>query len=206
MSIRDFYVDAASAFVKLVTQIPDSMWSAPGLGEWTIQDLVGHANRSLTLVSTYLTGPPPQNEALLDPASYFVLAMASMGDPIGVAQRGRDAGSALGSSPVTVVRDCFSTVSSIVAGNPDDADSQFIRVPVGVMTLDGYLATRIVELVVHGDDLGRALGLASEPGNGAVTVALKILSQLSVLRSDPLLVLRALTGRAALDKGFSVLG
>lgn len=186
--------------------MPDSMWSEPGLGEWTIQDLVGHANHSFALVSTYLTGPRRKMKRFSTPPPTFVLAMALMGDPASVAQRGCNAGSALGSNPVAVVHECFSQVKLAVTCTPDDAESQFIRVPVGIMTLDDYLATRIVELVVHGDDLGRALGLASEPGNGAVIVALEILSQLSILRSDPLLVIRALTRLASLEKGFSVLG
>lgn len=76
----------------------------PGVGEWTVRDLVGHTSRALSTVETYLDKPV----AVIDvssPVDYFRLALASTGDSAAVAQRGRDAGAALGADPVAAIEE-----------------------------------------------------------------------------------------------------
>jgi hypothetical protein len=55
--VREAYRQAVQFFVQVVTQIPDDRWDFPGLGVWTVRDLVGHASRSLANVETYLAKP-----------------------------------------------------------------------------------------------------------------------------------------------------
>ena len=42
------------AFAAQVDRIPADAWDGPGLGEWDLRALVGHASRSLVTVLTYL--------------------------------------------------------------------------------------------------------------------------------------------------------
>ena len=74
---------------------------APGLGEWSGRDLLGHTSRSLTTVEQYRReggGPVEVTSA----AGYFSALAEAMRAP-GVAQRGRDAGAALGPDPAASV-------------------------------------------------------------------------------------------------------
>jgi hypothetical protein len=56
----------------------------------------------------------------------------------------------------------------------------------------GYLATRIVELVVHGDDLASSVGLDWEPPFEAGALAIGILVQIASDQNGAVEVLRVL--------------
>ncbi len=50
---RSAFGDAASSFVEATARVGDR-WAAPGLEEWDVRSLVGHASRSLLTVEAYL--------------------------------------------------------------------------------------------------------------------------------------------------------
>lgn len=41
---------AADAFVDLVDRVPDDRWNGPGLGDWDLRALIGHAARAISTV------------------------------------------------------------------------------------------------------------------------------------------------------------
>ena len=51
------FAAAARAVRDTVARIPQDAWGGPGLGEWTLRDLVGHTSRSLVTVIDYLARP-----------------------------------------------------------------------------------------------------------------------------------------------------
>ena len=75
----------------------------PGLGVWTVRDLVGHTARALSTVETYLDTSADDVE-IARPVDYFVRAMESLANSEEVAERGRLAGQSLGPHPATTVR------------------------------------------------------------------------------------------------------
>ena len=75
---------------------------------------------------------------------------------------------------------------------------------VGEIRLDQYLATRVIELVVHGIDLAEVVGIGVSPPPSAARVALAVLIDL-VPADDLGVLLRALTGRAQMLPGLHVL-
>ncbi|MEO7126742.1 MAG: hypothetical protein ABI382_13990 [Nakamurella sp.] len=101
MRSSESWVEVRSAFEQaagwLVSTAAAAVgrWDAPGLVEWTVRDLIGHTSLALLTVENYLDkgattiGPG-------SPVDYFRTALASTGDPVAVAQRGREAGAALG--------------------------------------------------------------------------------------------------------------
>jgi uncharacterized protein (TIGR03083 family) len=205
--VRGCFAAAASAFATVVSGIGGDDWDRPGLGEWTVRDLVGHASRALTTIETYLAPPHPESIAIDDPLDYF-LAISSAGglaDPGQIAQRGREAAAALGPDPVAAVRQLAERVLALVAATPDDAP---VRLALGGATLVTYLPTRTLELTVHTLDLLAALGAVGEtPVQLAEPVAasLELAARLAGSRADGGAVLLALTGRRGLAPGFSVL-
>jgi hypothetical protein len=52
----------------------------PGLGVWTVRDLVGHTCRALTTVEAYAARPAARVE-LERPVDYMMRAMDSLGNP-----------------------------------------------------------------------------------------------------------------------------
>src|SRR5207249_12098499 len=102
--MREAYAAAAAFFVDTVGQIGPTQWEQPGLGVWTVRDLVGHTSRALLTVELYLAKPAAQRE-VMRPVDYIRHAQAGLADPASVAARGREAGVALGSDPIAAVRD-----------------------------------------------------------------------------------------------------
>jgi uncharacterized protein (TIGR03083 family) len=198
---RAAYRDAASWFRSVVDGV-DGRWDAPGLGEWTVRDLVGHTSRSLVTVEAYLDAAtvPVAVETAVD---YYAVVSAAAAGP-GVAQRGRDAGAALGADPVGFLAELDARVQARVAAEADDAPVATIA---GGMRLVDYLPTRTFELVVHTADLRAALGTVDGPPAPGTAVAsvFALVGQLAAARGAVDDVLLALTGRRPLPGGFTLL-
>ena len=81
-----------------------------------------------------------------------------------------------------------------LAGEPEDRRIRVFKDLV--LLLDDYLVTRIVELVVHSDDLAVSLGTATPDfPPEASALAIEVLVDVALLRHGDLGVLRALTRR-----------
>jgi uncharacterized protein (TIGR03083 family) len=199
--IREAYQQAAQFFVDTVAQVRDSQWEQVGLGEWTVRDLVGHTNRALLTVETYLATPATTAE-LQRPVEYFLRAAVSLGDPAAVAARGREAGKALGAAPLATVRD---TAQRVLQRVEAASDATLLKTPVGGMRLLDYLPTRVFELTIHTLDLAAAAALAATPPEAAARVTSALVVELALSGSKIAPLLRATTGRGPLPTGFSVL-
>ena len=78
------------------------------MGEWDVRALVGHTSRSFLTVEAYLNRPAAVVE-VNSAADYFRSTSAISASPA-VAERGRDAGTALGSNPATAVAEIAARV------------------------------------------------------------------------------------------------
>src|SRR3954462_7237931 len=57
MDYRRTYRAAAVSFADLVSRLPDDSWAGPGLGDWTLRELVGHTvSSALRQVPDVLAG------------------------------------------------------------------------------------------------------------------------------------------------------
>jgi uncharacterized protein (TIGR03083 family) len=196
---REAFEQAAAWFRVVVDRV--ERWDGPGLGEWTVRDLVGHTSRSLVTVESYLDAEPGE-VTLASPVAYYEAVLdapaAALGD---VTERGRVAGRNLGPDPVAFLADLEERTRAKVAAAPDDA---FVGTPFGGARLLDYLPTRTFELVVHTCDLARALGAPMDPPPIAAAQTLEIVAELALADgiAGPLLLVA--TGRA-MPSGFSVL-
>lgn len=199
--IREAYEQAAQMFVGTVQQVEGGQWDHTALGEWSVRDLVGHTNRALLTVETYLKQPAAAAE-LERPVDYFIRASAALADPASVAARGREAGQALGADPAAVVR---TTADRVLAAVTATADDVCLTTPVGGMRLIDYLPTRVFELTVHTLDLAAATDAPVTVPEGAVTVTFRLVADWVATQPDKVApLLMAATGRQALPSGFSV--
>lgn len=210
--VYELFADAAHWFADLVGQIPADAWSRPGLGLWDVRALTGHASRALITVDTYLDRPATEVQ-VPNPEDYYLQVLApklagATTDAQAVAERGRQAGQALGDDPAAFVRALVDRVlEHLSTSDPttDPTSDPVIDTIAGGMRLSDYLPTRIFELVVHGYDLAAAVPL--EPPSLADEVlahAVGLAGRLAVRHGHGPEVLSALTGRGPLTAGFTV--
>jgi uncharacterized protein (TIGR03083 family) len=199
---RRAFADAAECFVRTAALVDelDARWDGPGLGEWDVRALVGHASRSLLTVELYLAQPAAAVD--VDSAAGYFRTIGTMANGPGVAQRGRDAGAALGDDPAAAVAAIAARVLPMV----DDRDgTELMTTIAGGMRLADYLPTRTFELTVHTADLATALGVPIDPPALAAREAMQIVTELAVGDGRAGVLLLAATGRTALPAGFSLL-
>jgi hypothetical protein len=158
--------------------------------------LAGHLSRGMTTVERYLDGPEP-GEVGISAAGYFdtVIRSADINDPANQAIRDRGGEAAAGgpAALASEARAAYARLRSRLAG----VEPGRLRVAGGlVMTVDEYLRTRVVELVVHADDLAASVGvapMAPRPETGKIAIG--VLVDVARIRHGDLAVLRALARR-----------
>jgi len=199
LNVRETFAEAARTFTELVGRIPEGRWDDPGLGEWDLRSLVGHTSRSLITVEQYL-GQPADIEEVPTAAAYYV-AIADI-DNAAVADRGRQAGQALGRHPAQFV----DALRERVIAQVDTAGNPLIQTAAGGMHLESYLSTRTFELVVHSLDIAAAVPDVEPPefSDQLLSELARVAATAAVLRGRGVELLLAVTGRAALSPGFSI--
>ncbi|HEY5266445.1 MAG TPA: maleylpyruvate isomerase N-terminal domain-containing protein [Acidimicrobiales bacterium] len=192
MQDRDFdaFKEASQYFVEVVGAVPSTSWDLPGLGEWTIKELVGHTNRANVIIVDYLERPQRAEPA---DSTYFT--------DENIAQRGRDAVEQLGDDPYAAVAAASERAIALVQRTPSGAA---VGSPMGTMKLSDYLPSRTAELTIHGLDLARALNLELVAPSEALRASLAYVAGFSMRRNQGETVLFALSGRGELPSGFNV--
>jgi uncharacterized protein (TIGR03083 family) len=201
MDVRDRFTLAAGSFAALVHEVPDDAYDGPGLGEWDLRALVGHASRSLVTVLTYLDRPSP-DAATLSAVDYYAHGVLAATDPAAVVERGRAAGAALGDDPAAALD---TLVTSVAERLPSFEDGYVLETIAGPMRLGDYLPTRTFELVVHGLDVARSTGLVASYDEDVLAEAAGLAARIAARTGSGVDVLLALTGRTSLPEGFSVI-
>ena len=189
MAEAQTYLEAAGSFAGLVAALPDDL-SGPGLGEWDLRALVGHAARALVTVSDYLRSPASAVD-LESAAAYLAGIRAVQPDP-GVTRRGVAAGEMLGDDPGGAVRLLVEAVTEDLARSDPE---QLVMTYGGGMRLRDYLPTRTFELVVHGLDIATAAPVPWAPPTAALRETLALAGEVAVRHGEGPLMLRLVTGR-----------
>jgi len=191
---------AAARWYVDTVRLVDGRWGEPGLGEWDVRALVGHASRSLITVETYLQ--QPADTIVVDSAAGYIQATREIAAGPAVAERGRAAGQALGDDPATSVAELADRVLRLVDGCDG---TETLTTIVGGMVLAAYLPTRTFELAVHTTDLAAALDLPADVPADAAAQALALIADVAIGDGNAGRLLLALTGRPVPPGGLSVL-
>lgn len=198
---RAAFLSAARSFVDQVAAIPVTALTGPGLGDWDLRSLMGHASRSLVTVETYLD--QPATEAAVPTAAAYYLAIGQTGGASGdaVVERGRLAGLALGDDPATYVRDLATRASEKLSAY----DAAYLLTTIaGGMRLEEYLRTRTFELVVHGLDIAVASGVDPVFDDAPLVDSATLAAEVAALSGRSRELLLAMTGRQPLPGGFTI--
>lgn len=195
------YLSACATIADLASGIAPGRWDDPGLGAWNLRSLLGHTSRSIVTVLTYLQQPSDQIVAPSAEAYYALILGATPLDSDAIVERGRQAGIALGCDPAAAIR---TLVPEVTAALTDHTDDEVITTIVGGMRIGDYLPTRTFELVVHGYDLAVATDLPVRFSDDAVMQTATLAARVAVVTGYGPELISALTGRAPLRAGFSI--
>ncbi|WP_405219330.1 maleylpyruvate isomerase N-terminal domain-containing protein [Agrococcus sp. Ld7] len=186
---------AASEFGTLVERVPRGALDGPGLGEWSLRELIGHTSRAISTVSDYLSAPEPATSTVHSASEYLEVVLRQQGDDEAIALRGRAAAQQLGDDPATAISELFGdAVRALALADP----ARLVAVGSDgrvAMPLREYLRTRVFELTVHGVDIADAAGLDWTPPSAHLIDALHLAATNATARDVGVEALRMLTGR-----------
>lgn len=202
------YAEVAAAFryashwwKSLVGAIDDHVWDQAALGEWSVRELVAHTDRAYKTIPQYVDGEVKDPTVIHTAAGYFRIVLGEETPHVHIAERARTE-AAEREDWTDATADLAAQAERVVA---DRAPETIVHLFVGEMILEQYLATRVLELVVHGLDLAAAIDLATTAPPEAARVAIDVLLDLGT-DDDYTGVLRLLTGRPASLPLTNVLG
>lgn len=166
------FEEEARAVEETLTALPDDAWTRPAVGEWAVSQLVAHLVIVVTRLDALLDADEPTDEPALDRVGYYRMGF----DDAAIAREAerRAAGAASGSL-VEAFADGWRRAAGRAGGEPPD---RTVASRHGPMRLDDYLATRVLELVVHHLDLRRATDLPPAATVEAARLAMSLLESL----------------------------
>ena len=152
------FVATGRIAVEAIRAAADLWERDSALAGYTVGGLAGHLARGVTTVETYLEVPPPTGSATVDASGYFHAVLAGDEDTVGseLHRRIRERGVELAVQGPEQLAGRLAGVLDRLESVLRDGDVVHRRLAVrdGIaIRLDGYLETRLVELVVHLDDL-----------------------------------------------------
>ncbi|MER7756452.1 sterol carrier family protein [Kitasatospora sp. NPDC097643] len=134
------------------------------LGEWTVRELVAHLAVQLEWVPAHLDDPLEGRPPLDLPG--WVAAVGTVAPLLDEQARERAASVGFAGDPAAVAEAFDRSAQALLAllDRPEAADpARRFEIRLGSMALSDLLVTRLVETVVHADDLADALGLDAFP-------------------------------------------
>lgn len=197
----DHFKLAALEFCTLVDRVPRELLDGPGLGEWSLRELIGHTSHAISTVIDYLEAPEPAASTVYSASEYLEAVLRRQGDDEAITLRGRAAAQQLGDDlPDAVARLTAAAIAALESAGPER------RIAIGAapaagagpgiaMPLGEYLRTRVFELTVHGVDIADAAGFEWSPPTAHLIDALHLAAVNASARHRGVEALRLLTGR-----------
>ncbi|MEV6012364.1 sterol carrier family protein [Streptomyces sp. NPDC051976] len=144
---------------------------ASGLPGWDVRTLVAHVVRQIAVVEELLAEPPRGSAVGLTDLDAWAVSTATISDQLDASAK--DAAAAM-ADPVAALDEAARTLAAQEA-EAVRTDRLLARPFNGMRALD-FTVTRLVELVVHSDDLARATGRPVELDRQAVAAVVRLLA------------------------------
>lgn len=199
--MRRAYLTAADSGMALLAR-PEvaEAWTRPSaLEQWSVGGLAAHLAGQVLNVERVLVLPPSDLRpiALDDHYAEAAWVRASLDDPVnaGIREGGEEAAAAGPAALVARVREARTTVESLLELQPAD---RVVLIPWQgwALTLDDFLTTRMMEIVVHSDDLAASVGIeAPSLPREVLDPVMALLTRLAMRRHGQSAVVTALTRR-----------
>lgn len=196
--IRELYLTAAASAVALLRDpAVAAAWGKPSaLTEFSVAGLAGHLAQQVFRVEAAL-GAEVTNAVIPLSEHYTRSAWVTAGlgheSNISIRRGGEDAAA---EGPEALVARTEANLDQLVAALSDESGDRALGMPWAQwsLTLDDFLLTRLVELVVHSDDLAASVGVPTpELPQDVIGPVVDLLARLAVHRHGPTAVIRALS-------------
>jgi mycothiol maleylpyruvate isomerase-like protein len=197
-SRQSYLVAAASAVALLRDPAVSGSWDKPSaLMEFSVAGLAGHVAHQLVRVGDVLVphGEVQEPIPLIEHFSRSPWVQAGLDHESNLSvRRGGEAAAAAG--PAVLVERAQALLemqSAALAAEPAD---RVVHLPWSgwSLRLDDFLLTRLVELVVHSDDLAASVGVETpELPASVIEPVVELLARLAVHRHGPTAVIRTLS-------------
>ncbi|MFM9709227.1 MULTISPECIES: maleylpyruvate isomerase N-terminal domain-containing protein [Streptomyces] len=194
------FLDTAEVASRLLrSPVLAERWEQPSaLAEFRISGLAGHLARAVFNVERWLAELPPAGGKPIDAVAYF-LSGAGPAPHLedAVPRRIREVGEhEAAGGPATLVKEFDAARARLAVQLPTMPLDRPVGVFAQVLPLDQCLLTRLVELVVHLDDLAVSLE-APTPSvpTEATDLVIACLTRMAVVRHGVLPVMRILARR-----------
>jgi hypothetical protein len=197
--IRPAFLDSADVAAAVLRQpVVAERWSAPSaLPGFSVGGLAWHLANQITRTLAALEAPPGADPITV--MDHFTGA-GWMNSPVdgadNVAILQRSEGAAPQSTAADLVAEVDAALAELRTVVPAQHPDRAVDIGRWALTVDDFLLTRVLELVVHTDDLAVSLDLpAPEPPAAAAEATVDLLGRLAVWRHGALPVVRALARR-----------
>ena len=195
--VRSALLRALDAFADLVqSDAVRAQWTEPScLPEYTVGGLAGHTFNTAAVIERSLDAAEPEEPA--QPAgSYYAPVPFPDAAPdlhAGVMARAEKRSER---GPDALISDLTALSEQLRVRLADEPAERKVN-PMGwsVLVLDHYLETRVLELVIHTDDLAQSVGVAVELPADALAITVSHLLGIARERHGDLAVIRAFARR-----------
>lgn len=176
MGIRelDAFAEECAAIDATLAEVGDRGWGQPALGEWSVAELVAHLVRGVTRIAAYLDAEPGGDAPVWDRVSYWRFDLAAAAPDVARRARAEAAEVPHAELPRRFAEGWRRSVAR-ARDLPADHLTASLR---GPMRLDDYVATRVLEAVVHHMDLRAALGQPPVSTVAAARITMAVLEGL----------------------------
>ncbi|MEV4569309.1 maleylpyruvate isomerase N-terminal domain-containing protein [Nonomuraea sp. NPDC049419] len=195
---RQSYLLAAESAVELLRHpAVAASWDKPSaLMEFSVAGLAGHLAHQLVRVGEALTpsGTVQPPVTLMEHYTRSPWVQAGLDHESNLSiRRGGEAAAAAG--PALLVERSQALLDMQRAALGSEPADRVVNTPAGwTLLLDDFLLTRLVELVVHGDDLAASVGVETPRlPPSVIDPVVELLARLAVHRHGPTAVIRTLS-------------
>lgn len=197
--IRDAYLSAAGVAATLLRDpAVSARWSQPSaLTDFSVAGLACHVAFQVTRTVTFLAAPPG-GEAIPVLEHYIRNTWVTSGVEAtdNVAIRRANERQAADTTAPALADEVDAALAELRRVVPAEPAQRIVDFREWGLAVDDFLLTRVMELVVHSDDLAVSVGVPTPEMPAAATEAtIRLLADVAAWRHGPLAVVRALSRR-----------
>jgi hypothetical protein len=200
MNVRRLFLECAAMSADLLARVEvrDRWGQDSALEHFSMRGLAGHLVRATGSVEAYLDRDEPLDATPISAAKYYATAVDTpdLQSDLHVAVRAKGEAEAAEGYDALIQR-LHQITARLRTRLVTEPPQRLVRVFQDlVLTLDDYLVTRLIEQLVHMDDLAISAGVdAPRAPAGAMDVALGALLDVARSRHGDVAVLRAFSRR-----------